>query len=154
MVQGGTRIAALAVLSMLVVAGLFTARASASAFTTSGEVEPRTTIRKADGTVLSITCNEAFWTGATIVGGEAESLTTTLDFRGSSTSANCTFAGQTVTVNSGNCDFLFAANGTLHINDDGTQPAASHCKHGKNRSGSKTPSSTAKSKSAPRQSKA
>lgn len=80
--------------------------------------------------MLTITCNEAFWTNASLVGEEDESTITTVDFRGSAASPNCTFAGQTTSVSSGNCEFIFAANGKVHIEDDGFQGAGNHCKHG------------------------
>lgn len=96
-----------------------------SANPTGGQTQGQTAhqvfdIRKADGTgVLSITCNEAFATNASATGEEASTVSSTIDFRGSSTNANCTFAGQSVTVNSGKCGFIFSAAGHVTIQNDG-----------------------------------
>lgn len=82
-------------------------------------------IRKSDGTgVLSITCNEAFATNASASGESISAISTTLDFRSAVGNPNCTFAGQTVTVNSGACGFVFSAAGHVTIQNDGGTCAA------------------------------
>lgn len=100
--------------------------------TTAGQTSHQVfDIRKADGTgVLSMTCNEAFWTGATLAGESSPEVITTIDFRSSAVNSNCPFAGQTVPISTGNCAFRFTAGGQLHIEDDGVQSLGNKCAHG------------------------
>lgn len=140
---------ALALVSMAV----FSTAASASRFTTlggkgattivterdaanpaGGQTEGQTAhqvfdIRKSDGTgVLSITCNEAFATNGETLGEESTQIEATFDFRGGAGNPNCSFAGQSVSVSSGSCEFRFSSSGTLTIWEDVF--VAGQCQHG------------------------
>lgn len=78
-------------------------------------------IRKADGTgVLSLTCNEFLLTGGTAIAGpEPAEITGTVDLQAAPGNPNCTFAGQSVTINGGKCELVFTPNGEVHIRNDG-----------------------------------
>lgn len=89
-------------------------------------------IRKADGTgILGLTCNEFFLTnGTAIKGPEPTEITGTFDLRNSSVNATCTFAGQAITISTGNCELVFTPNGEVHLRDDGVFSPPNRCAHG------------------------
>jgi hypothetical protein len=89
-------------------------------------------IRKEPGVgVLSITCNE--FTGDATVTGTSFTQATTTPHWGKNVAGvfktECNFAGQEVEVNTGACDLLFTADGTIHIQTDTN--LVGECKHGK-----------------------
>ncbi len=93
-------------------------------------------ISKTDGTgVLSITCNEL--TGhATVTGpnpADIHLVTPQIEGGGIVTAGedkmDCTFAGQSVTINNTGCNFTLTPDGTLHIISEFAS-APNTCKHG------------------------
>ncbi len=128
----------LAALAVTALAAVAASGASAAEFTAEGQAGKETTltvfkdgtgktahqvfdIRKADESgVLSITCNEA--AGDATASGATQTDVTfkTLAFQG-----NCSFAGQTVTVQNTGCDFTFTSGSPqLHIVDDAPNECA------------------------------
>jgi hypothetical protein len=89
-------------------------------------------IRKEPGVgVLSITCNE-FTGDATVVGSSFNSATVTPHWGklvAGVFKTECNFAGQEVEVNTGACDLVFTATGTVIIQTD--TKLVGECKHGK-----------------------
>jgi hypothetical protein len=81
-------------------------------------------IRKADGSgALPITCNQVTGEG-TVEGTSFTDVTVTPKFEES-----CTFLGQSVVVENTGCNFIYTADGTLHITSE-FAAAPNTCKHG------------------------
>jgi hypothetical protein len=136
-------LAALAVAAL----GALAASASAAEFTAEGSGETTLTVLP-DGTgktahhvfdirkgpnegVLSITCNES--TGDATVFGSSFTQATITPHWGKTVAGvfktECNFAGQEVEINTGACEFLYTADGTIHIQTDTN--LVGECKHGK-----------------------
>jgi hypothetical protein len=139
----------LAALAVAALGALAASAASAAQFTAEGQEGKETTLTVLpDGTgktahqvfdirkgpsegVLAITCNEV--TGSATVSGSSFTEATITPHWGKTVSGvfktECNFAGQEVEVNTGACDLILTASGSVIIKTD--TKVAGECKHGK-----------------------
>jgi hypothetical protein len=137
-----------AVMAVTAFGALAASGASAATFTAEGAGEGTTTltvlkdgtgktahqvfdIRKEPGVgVLSITCNEVTGSGHIIGASNTDATAVTPKFEGGgAVFPQCSFAGQSVTVENTGCNFTFTASGQLHIISEFTG-AGNLCKYG------------------------
>jgi hypothetical protein len=136
-------------LAVAALGALAASAASAAEFTAEGQAGKETTLTVLpDGTgktahhvfdirkgpnegVLSITCNES--TGNATASGSSFAQATITPHWGKTVAGvfktECNFAGQEVEINTGACDFLYTADGTIHIQTDTN--LVGECRHGK-----------------------